>query len=146
MACHGNGSINDKFNDPDPELLATIRAALIVDFSPRKVARKLGLPKSLVSRARFSLMKHDATFQSEVAKYQSQIAIEALDAQRDAIKIASRIARKKEAEDKVRLAACNILINAPAAVRRATAVDPQTTETDDAQTGVVVLPVPDDDG
>lgn len=112
----GNGSVTNMYEDP--ALIARIREMLIVEFNPKTVASKLGVPKSVVARHRSQLMANDPTFKADMDAYSESLRAITLSAFERGIEVAELEASTAKSA-MARVAAAKILTAAPGDLARA---------------------------
>lgn len=112
----GNGSVTQTYDDP--ALIKRIREMLIVEFNPKTVAKKLGIPKSIVASHRAKLMATDETFKEEMNAYSESLQAITLAAFERGIEVAEVEASTAKSA-LARVAAAKILTAAPGDLARA---------------------------
>lgn len=91
MIRRGVGSIADPGILDSPEMKARAREELVVTLSPRLVAKKLGIPQSLLARWRNEFLR-DPQFVEAVEAFKSCLMGDALDGYALGLRAARRIA------------------------------------------------------
>jgi len=113
---HGNGSISDVF-EKDTKLKARVKQELIACPSPRHVANKTGVPKSIVAKWRLEFLS-DPEFTAAIEQFGAQLMDQALVAFEAGLTTAEDIANTST-NPLARAAAARVLTSAPADLARA---------------------------